>query len=442
MQHEQIQAPRVTSGWLGAGVKSIGFSAWDGNRLVATSKRRCRENDGGDANERRGLVECVFLPKEGERDGDDDYDEEGYLIIREDGLNTRQEEDEGELGENEVELVEGEGENDSDESAGENSSGHVVLSSVDLFDDRDAALFTDEEPSYDSWRARNKKKSLTTFRNYDSVELGADELNDKLQPDYLERHRYVLKPDEAFGAIFTWESVLSNARELELAAWSAVAAENDLVPPDLDDIQRAELMNAELAIQRVFFWASSDWAEVKRLLFRKLEVYNEMFESFEFQLRVGAKAWLESLSEYNTPMCICASVPRVRMEAVLEKLGIRKHFQFVVCAEEEFESVEQMLLLAAIKLERAPQKCAVFTDTLRTVIGAHEVSAKSIGLLGVHRAYEMKIADACVRDFEELVVYNVRRLFSQTGREHMDPVTELEKSSGGNDRTTTQIADR
>lgn len=290
-------------------------------------------------------------------------------------------------------------------------------------------LLEETTPDYETWVDRNDRRSLTAFRGVSSYTLGAEELNESLSPDYLQRHRHVLAPDEAFGAVFNWHVIVANARELERLCWTAVAEEERLAPPDMDDIVRAEDMAPEAAVSRVFYW-TSDWGDVKRLVFRKMEKFREIEPSFEYTAGDGVRNWLAMMAQYGVKCVLCAAgTTRARAVEIVRALGLGSFFtdKDVVASEDEFESQEQMLLLAAVKASRPPGKCVVFTDKPSGITAGHEVSAKVIAVMGAHPAYEMKTADGIVADLGELVVYNVRRLFSEEGMEIMDPQTELEQ---------------
>lgn len=258
--------------------------------------------------------------------------------------------------------------------------------------------------------------------------LGSEELNESLRPGHLDRHRYVLKPDEAFGAIFSWDVVLANSRELELKAWCALASEENLPPPDMDDILRSESMAPESAIQRVFYW-TDDWGEIKRLLFRKGELYSTFQQEWAYTLSEGLDEWLAALDKHGIKSALCAPRPRQYVENVVDQVGLSHVFPngLLVTADDEFDSLEQMYLIAAIKLERPPSKCVVFTDRPAGITAGREVSSKVVALVGAHPAYEVKTADSTIANFSDLVVYNVRSLFAEEGMERMDPETELEK---------------
>lgn len=332
------------------------------------------------------------------------------------------------LGEDEDEEVEEkrgrDREVDRDAARGDIGEGRVVASPrVDSID----RFLEDTTPEYETWVSRNQKRSLTTFRGGAEWTLGADELNESMRPSYLDRHRHVLAPDEAFGAIFMWDVIVSNSRELELRAWTAVAEEENLLLPDLDDMVRAEGMAPEAAVSRVFYW-TEDWGEIKRLVFRKSELYEELHADFVFVKTRGLEAWLDVLSRYGVKCILCASRPRARVLEIVEQLGISRFFtkNEIVSSEDEYETMEQMFLVASLKAERPPSKCVVFTDKPMSITAGHEVSSKVVALIGAHPAYEIKTADQTISDFGELVVYNIRRLFSETGMEVMDLKTEPE----------------
>lgn len=283
-------------------------------------------------------------------------------------------------------------------------------------------------PEPDTWESRNAGRVLSALRGRSARQIGADELNESMRPSHLQRHRHVLAPEEAFGAIFSWDTVVANSRELELRAWTAVATERNLPPPDLDDIVRAEDMPPEKAVERVFYW-TRDWGEVKEIVFRQREVYEELVGDYPFRAAAGLDAWLVNLARYGVKCVLCASRPRESVADVVELLGLGGYFKKneIVASEDECDTLEQMFLCAAIKAERPPDKCVIFTDRPKGIAAGHEVSSKVVALIGPHPAYEVKTADETILSYDNLVVYNIRRLFSEAGMERMDPQTEIER---------------
>lgn len=295
------------------------------------------------------------------------------------------------------------------------------LSSIDR-------LLEETTPDYSNWIENNARRSLSTLKHGERHMLGADELNEAMRPTHLQRHRHVLAPDEAFAAIFSWDVVVSNSRELERLSWAAVANEASLPPPDITDIVRAEEMAPEAAVSRVFYW-TDDWGEIKRHVFRKHEFFQQLQSHFDFEASEGIETFLFSLEKYGVKCVLCAAKPRHTIEHIISHIGLSRYFSKneIVSSDDEFDSLEQMFLIAALKSERPPGRCVVFTDKPSGITAGHEVSSKVVAIVGAHPAYEIKTADQTVRDFDELVVYNIRRLFSEEGAEFMDPQTELER---------------
>jgi beta-phosphoglucomutase-like phosphatase (HAD superfamily) len=375
---------------------------------------------------------AVFLPPDGAPviplDDENDFD-----AFRASSASRRRGDDD-EVDEDDDGNVDGDRDSVSDDGNGDSAAG--VAAGANTPHRRYAASGVDRvlegtEPEYETWVTRNARRSLATVRGREEQTLGAEQLNDSLRPGFLDKHRYILAPDEAFGAIFAWDVVMSNARELELAVWRAVAAEEDLLPPDMDDILRAEAMSPEAAVQRIFLW-TADWGDIKRLVFRKGELLDAMQADWTYTTFPGVANWLDSLNRYGIKSVLCAPIPRARVEQTVHQVGLQRYFgnSQLVTADDECDSVEQMFLTAAIKLERPPAKCVVFTDKPSGITAGREVSARVVALIGAHPAYEIKSADKTFAAYDDLVLYHVRSLFAQEGSERGDPETELEVQTG------------
>ncbi|MFS8015071.1 hypothetical protein Hanom_Chr15g01352061 [Helianthus anomalus] len=66
--------------------------------------------------------------------------------------------------------------------------------------------------------------------------LKQDFLNDRLQEGFLKRIRYAMKPDEAYGLIFSWDNVMPGTQALKLSAWKELAREEGKEIPEDDDV--------------------------------------------------------------------------------------------------------------------------------------------------------------------------------------------------------------
>ena len=81
-------------------------------------------------------------------------------------------------------------------------------------------------------------------------QVDVDTLNVKLRKRGAERLRHAMKPDEAIGAIFTFDGVLADTHELQVRSWEIVAEEEGLPMPSIPRPQMFDLP-AERAITEV-----------------------------------------------------------------------------------------------------------------------------------------------------------------------------------------------
>ena len=81
-------------------------------------------------------------------------------------------------------------------------------------------------------------EGFETFRPNGLLKVDVDFLNDRLQEGFLRRIRYAMKPDEAYGLIFSWDNVVADSRALMLDAWNQLASEEGLELPEDDSVQR------------------------------------------------------------------------------------------------------------------------------------------------------------------------------------------------------------
>jgi beta-phosphoglucomutase-like phosphatase (HAD superfamily) len=291
--------------------------------------------------------------------------------------------------------------------------------------DAEQELLADITERYETWKSQALRKSLSAMRGGEEIYLDAYDLNERFRPDYWQRLRIVLEPEEAFANIFKLEGVMSaNAHALEYAAWKQLADELGKESPDRDIVQQAYHLRPERIVQGILRW-TDNWREIKEIVYRQHEIYRERFLAEQHQPRAGLLNWLELLQRYDMPCVVFSRMDRLSVEKALADLGVESFFPIRITAEDEVETAVQYLLVACMKLKRAPQKCVVYEDTPRGILAAHEVFSKAVALVGLFPAFDLRAADLTVEDFEELRVMNVRRLFAD--QEEPAPQFELDR---------------
>ncbi|KAM7491862.1 hypothetical protein LguiA_034783 [Lonicera macranthoides] len=262
-------------------------------------------------------------------------------------------------------------------------------------------------------------EGFETFRPDGPLKVDVDFLNERLQAGFLQRIRYAMKPDEAYGLIFSWDNVVADTRALKLHTWKQLASEEGKEIPESDNVQRLLLhAGADHVLDKVLPW-EKEQSELDRLKSRLSQLYCDNLLKLSEPME-GLKEWLDAVSTARIPCAIVSSLDRRIMVEALDRLGLKKYFQAIVTEEDGMESIAHRFLSAAVKLDRKPSKCVVFEDDPRGITAAHNCTMMAIGLIGAHPAYDLVQADLAVGNFNELSVINLRRLFGGKGSTFMD----------------------
>ncbi|KAJ8764101.1 hypothetical protein K2173_005006 [Erythroxylum novogranatense] len=272
-------------------------------------------------------------------------------------------------------------------------------------------------------------EGFETFRQDGPMKVDVDFLNDRLQEGFLQRIRYAMKPDEAYGLIFSWDNVVAETRTIKLNVWKQLASEEGKEIPEDKHTQRMMLSaGSDHLLHKVLVWETTE-SEVERLKLRLSELY---CENLLRQLREpieGLEDWLDAVSRAGIPCAVVSSLDRMNMVTTLERMGLKKYFQAIVAEEDGMESIAHRFLSAAVKLDRKPSKCVVFEDDPRGITAAHNCTMMAVALIGAHPAYDLVQADLAVASFTDLSVINLRRLFANKGSAFMDRQKQIIEKS-------------
>lgn len=269
-------------------------------------------------------------------------------------------------------------------------------------------------------------EGFETFRPDGPLKVDVDFLNDRLQEGFLKRIRYAMKPDEAYGLIFSWDNVVADTRALKLNAWKQLAFEEGKEIPEDGHSQRLMFYaSADNVLQKL--WEGTE-SEVDRLKLRLSQLYSDNLLKLTNPIE-GLEEWLESVTTARIPCAVVSSLDRKNLAESLERMGVKKYFQAFVTEEDGMESIAHRFLSAAVKLDRKPSKCVVFEDDPRGITAAHNCTMMAVGLIGAHPAYDLVQADLAVASFNDLSVINLRRLFAHKGSNFMDLEKQVTEKS-------------
>jgi beta-phosphoglucomutase family hydrolase len=209
---------------------------------------------------------------------------------------------------------------------------------------------------------------------------------------------------EAFGAIFDWDGVIIDSARLHEQSWRALAKElGTTIAPD--SFKRGFGMKSAQIIAQIHRWATTP-EEVARLADRKEALYREIVAHSGIAPLPGVVEWLHRLKEAGTSCAIASSTPRLNIEAVLDRIGLRDRFDTIVSAEDVVHGKPnpEVFLKAAERMEMPPKKCVVFEDAYVGIEAAHAAGMKVVAVATTHSADELRAADMVVRRLDELSI--------------------------------------
>jgi HAD superfamily hydrolase (TIGR01509 family) len=118
----------------------------------------------------------------------------------------------------------------------------------------------------------------------------------------------------------------------------------------------------------------------------------------------GVPAFVDALARDRVPRAVATSATRRDLDRVLAELGLRRHFDVVVTADDvrRGKPHPEVYLRAAAALAVPPGACVVFEDAVVGVQAARAAGMRVIGVTSAHTAAELVGAGAerAVPDFE------------------------------------------
>ncbi|GLI71252.1 hypothetical protein VaNZ11_016375 [Volvox africanus] len=254
-------------------------------------------------------------------------------------------------------------------------------------------------------------------------QLDVAALNEQLKAGGAIRMRFQIRPDEAYGTVFDFDTVVADTAGAYRRAWVRVAAERQL---PLHPLARLSMHNTapERIIMDVLRWTTS-MREARGLAYELAESYAAELAALGepgAEPQPGVREWLNALTSFNVPVALVSALDKATVRRALERMHLHDHFQVLVTAEDELESTAQRFLSAALQMRRPPNMCAVFGATPEAVTAAHNCTMKAVAVAVSpdHPAYKLRSADVTVASLDQLTVYNLRRLFANSGDEFMD----------------------
>jgi HAD superfamily hydrolase (TIGR01509 family) len=195
------------------------------------------------------------------------------------------------------------------------------------------------------------------------------------------------------AAIFDMDGVLINSEPLW---WRAGVAALRTVGVHLTDHHFGETIGLRTDAALTHWYERYPWVG-KSLDEIEHEVQERVLKLIceQGQPLPGVRALVRFLTEQRVPIGVCSSSPYPVINAVLDKLDIRQHFQVVYSAEDEplGKPHPGAYLSCASRLCVPAQRCIAFEDSLAGAVSAKAAQMKVIAVLQGDRSTVFDFCD-------------------------------------------------
>jgi beta-phosphoglucomutase-like phosphatase (HAD superfamily) len=236
-------------------------------------------------------------------------------------------------------------------------------------------------------------------------------------------------------------------------AWTTIAKELGYPLPDDEQVQFALSVGAEEAIVNGFGWTSESTniaellgkykAEIAKrrslwqnYLTTKSQSKNDHDDIPMYKGTPGVSRWIKSLLDVEMQCAVVSYLEREQVDTLLQLAGLSDLISpdKRISASNGYVTDTDVLLGAALRVERRPDHCVVFDTTPYSSVAAHEVEMQSVCMIGPYPRYELLSADTTTASFDSLSAINIRRLFSE--RVYDQPLVEVQTTDPGRTRNT------
>jgi len=213
------------------------------------------------------------------------------------------------------------------------------------------------------------------------------------------------------ACIFDMDGVLIDSGAHHRNAWSALLAELGVDASEPEPWRVTIGRPAEEAVP-LLLGRRVEPAEARRLALRKRELYASFARRGVLSVP-GVLPFVEALHRLAVPRAVGTSATRADVEDLLGRLGLRRHFDVIVTAEDVRlgKPDPEVYLESARRLGASPAACLVFEDSLVGVQAARRAGMRAIGVTTAHTADELRGAGAesAIADFEGLAWDSIAR---------------------------------
>ncbi|MGD2294665.1 MAG: HAD family phosphatase [Candidatus Aminicenantes bacterium] len=204
-----------------------------------------------------------------------------------------------------------------------------------------------------------------------------------------------------WAVIFDMDGVIVDNMEYHKKAWG-IFLEKYAPDIELEEFSK-HFGKVNRDLLQIVFKREISGEEESRFGEEKEAIYREIYAD-HIVPTAGLLDILDSLKNNSIKTAVATAAPRINMDFMFEKTGIRKYFDVLIDATEVTRGKPdpEIYLKAAERLNRHPKDCLVFEDSFPGVQAARNAGMKVVALATSHPADRLQNADSVIKDFTEI----------------------------------------
>jgi beta-phosphoglucomutase len=235
------------------------------------------------------------------------------------------------------------------------------------------------------------------------------------KPSVFQRKKAISNAQfQAFAVIFDMDGVIVDNMEYHKRAWG-VFLKKYAPEIELEEFSR-HFGKVNKDLLKIVFKREVSGREEARFGEEKEAIYREIYAD-HIVPTAGLVDFLSTLKKNEVKTAVATAAPRINMDFVFEKTGLRHYFDILIDASEVMKGKPdpEIYLKAAENLDCPPKRCLVFEDSMPGIQAAQKAGMKVIALATSHPAERLRSAERVVKDFTEISFSSARDFLFSNG---------------------------
>ncbi len=213
------------------------------------------------------------------------------------------------------------------------------------------------------------------------------------------------------AVIFDMDGVICHTNPYHSSAFRDFFARRDMYPTE-EEFEQHMYGKSNSYIMSHFFGRKIEGQELLDLEYEKESMFRELFKD-RIEPISGFEKFFQSLKAEKIPTGVATSAPLDNLQLIAGKLGLLEQMESVLASEDvtKHKPDPEVYLKSAANLGIDPSKCVVFEDSFSGVTAAKNAGMKVVGVLSSHAKEELPPCDLYIRDFYEINLDSIRKLF-------------------------------